>query len=88
MLKTWVRALSVTLAFVLLLGVLSPGLSVRHAAAADGAQPKILLAGGSQWQYLDNGTQPQTVWQSVYEDGAWQSGPAPLGYKEPADEAF
>ncbi|CAM4179681.1 S-layer homology domain-containing protein [Saccharibacillus endophyticus] len=67
MLKTWVRALSVMLAFVLLLGVLAPGLSMRHAAAEGEAAANIFSEEGSQsYTYAENDS--QTVSQAVYEN--------------------
>lgn len=39
------------------------------------------IARGSQWQYLDNGTDQGTQWVATnFDDTAWKSGLAPLGY--------
>jgi hypothetical protein len=50
--------------------------------AADGSvttQP--LIAAGSVWKYLHNGTDPGRSWKSWnFTDAAWPSGPAELGY--------
>lgn len=45
-------------------------------------QPLVLLEGNSAWKYVDNGTDQGTVWQAVYDDSGWQTGLAPLGYKD------
>lgn len=40
-----------------------------------------LVSKGSVWKYLDNGSDQGTGWIApAFPDGAWQSGPAPLGY--------
>lgn len=40
-----------------------------------------LLPPGSTWRYLDGGADPGSGWvDPAYDDGAWASGPAPLGY--------
>jgi len=66
-----------------------------HAVNAAGVSPAItasatlastvntttLVAKGSVWSYLDNGTDPGTAWQGASFDAtAWKSGPAELGY--------
>ncbi len=46
-----------------------------------------LVAQGSVWKYLDNGTDQGTAWrQPGFDDSAWPSGPAQLGYGD-GDEA-
>jgi hypothetical protein len=43
--------------------------------------PTNLVALGSVWKYLDNGSDQGTGWIAPpFADGAWLSGPAPLGY--------
>jgi len=43
--------------------------------------PATLVAKGSVWKYLDNGSNQGTTWRSpAFNDAAWNSGPAPLGY--------
>ncbi|MFT5498355.1 MAG: hypothetical protein ACI9TH_003766, partial [Kiritimatiellia bacterium] len=43
-----------------------------------------LLARGSTWRYLDDGSDQGSAWISTnFVDSAWASGPAPLGYGEP-----
>lgn len=46
-----------------------------------------LIAAGSVWRYLDNGTDQGTSWRALsFDDGAWKSGAAQLGYGD-YDEA-
>lgn len=46
-----------------------------------------LVASGSVWRYLDNGTDQGTNWTGrTFNDSSWVSGPAELGYGD-ADEA-
>lgn len=46
---------------------------------------QTILPGGSQWSYLDNGTdQGATGWNlSTFDYSSWSTGPAPLGYDDP-----
>lgn len=47
----------------------------------------LLLGAGSTWRYLDDGSNPGTAWRApAFDDGAWASGPAQLGYGD-GDEA-
>ena len=40
-----------------------------------------LIARGSEWKYLDDGSNQGTAWrQPDYDDAAWKNGAAPLGY--------
>jgi methionine-rich copper-binding protein CopC len=49
--------------------------------------PQILVAYGSAWKYLDNGTNQGTAWRgTAFNDAAWASGNAQLGYGD-GDEA-
>ena len=49
--------------------------------------PVTFLAKGSVWKYLDNGSNQGTAWTSrTFNDSAWASGPAQLGYGD-GDEA-
>ncbi|MYF31588.1 MAG: HYR domain-containing protein [Gammaproteobacteria bacterium] len=46
-----------------------------------------LVAAGSTWRYLDDGSDQGSAWQSAeFDDSAWSSGPAELGFGED-DEA-
>lgn len=48
---------------------------------------EILIAGGSQWRYLAEGSQPGPGWTSPdFDDAGWPSGPAQLGFGD-GDEA-
>lgn len=41
----------------------------------------VLVALGSTWKYLDNGSDQGTNWSQLgFDDSGWASGPAPLGY--------
>ena len=41
----------------------------------------VILGAGSVWKYFDEGVLPDAVWNSGdYNDSAWKSGPAQLGY--------
>lgn len=42
---------------------------------------QVLVAQGSEWKYLDNGTDQGTAWRGLaFNDGTWRSGRAELGY--------
>jgi hypothetical protein len=46
-----------------------------------------LVAAGSTWKYLDNGSNQGTAWRaSGFDDTSWSAGPAQLGYGD-GDEA-
>ena len=50
-------------------------------------QDKHLVPFGSTWKYLDDGSDQGTAWQTNgFNDSAWKSGPAKLGYGN-GDEA-
>src|SRR6266436_9612961 len=46
------------------------------------AQPATtFISSNSTWKYLDNGSDQGTGWRATnFNDSAWASGPAPLGY--------
>jgi hypothetical protein len=45
--------------------------------------PATLVAAGSVWRYLDDGSNQQTAWQKPgFDDSNWKSGPAQLGYND------
>lgn len=47
----------------------------------------ILVAAGSVWQYLDNGSNLLSAWLGFdYDDAAWSEGPAPLGYGDDTEK--
>lgn len=49
--------------------------------------PVTLIATGSFWKYLDNGSDQSTGWRAInFDDRLWGSGPAQLGYGD-GDEA-
>ena len=46
-----------------------------------------MISTGAVWKFLDNGSNPGTAWRNTnYNDAAWKSGPAQLGYGD-GDEA-
>ncbi len=66
---------------------LLPGLAVDP-ARADCASGAVLVPAGSVWKYLDTGTNLPLIWQSPpFNDSAWASGPARLGYGD-GDESI
>ena len=51
------------------------------------AQSSLLVAAGSTWRYLDDGSDQGTAWRgSTFDDSAWRTGTAQLGYGD-GDEA-
>ena len=56
--------------------------SVQQAAVQQvGGASTPLVAYGSNWKYLDNGTDQGTAWRAAgFNDAAWASGPSKLGY--------
>ncbi|MDF2457269.1 MAG: putative phosphatase [Cytophagaceae bacterium] len=49
--------------------------------ALENIQERLVIGPGTLWKYLDNGTNQGTAWRDVaFDDAAWQSGLAPLGY--------
>ncbi len=43
----------------------------------------LLVERGATWKFLDDGSSPDPEWFSKsFDDSAWRSGPAPLGYGE------
>ncbi|HEY0156581.1 MAG TPA: metallophosphoesterase, partial [Thermoanaerobaculia bacterium] len=60
-------------------------LAIASASAFAAEVP--LVSAGSVWKYLDNGTDQGTAWRSsTFNDGAWPTGAAQLGYGD-GDEA-
>ena len=58
-------------------------LSVLPVQAAD----TVLVPAGAVWKYLDDGSNQGTAWRApAFDDSAWKSGPAQLGYGD-GDEA-
>lgn len=72
MVSNSVRA--VTSASLAILTVIAPSVTNR------------LVAKGAVWKYLDNGTDQGTAWRGInFNDSAWSSGPAELGYGDAVD---
>jgi hypothetical protein len=53
-----------------------------------GQQSNTLIELGSDWKFLDDGSDQGQPWkQQLFDDSTWSSGPAPLGYNDdPATE--
>lgn len=68
------------------LGASSYSLPIQVTVTANN-EPSVLIARGSVWKYLDNGTDQGTSWRSRdFDDSTWASGPGQLGYGD-GDEA-
>ena len=62
-------------------------MTVHAIVNASGAVPPGLVPFGSDWRYLDNGTDQNTAWRAAsFDDSGWAIGPAQLGYGD-GDEA-
>ncbi|HDS85216.1 MAG TPA: carbohydrate-binding protein [Phycisphaerales bacterium] len=49
---------------------------------------EVIVTAGSEWKYLDDGSDQGTAWRDpAFDDSAWSSGPAPLGYPAWRDDA-
>ncbi|MBM4026706.1 MAG: hypothetical protein FJ280_15080, partial [Planctomycetes bacterium] len=56
-------------------------------SGASSGPAESLVSTGSEWKYLDNGSDQGTAWYSpTFDDSAWRSGRAELGYGD-GDEA-
>ncbi|SDL69821.1 S-layer homology domain-containing protein [Paenibacillus jilunlii] len=82
------KSLSVALVLIMVLGFATNGLQAlaentnEEMLQSQANQPFTLLEGNSLWKYADDGTDQGTVWQAVYDDSNWNTGQAPLGYKD------
>ena len=53
-------------------------ITIQHSAVTI---PTTFVAKGSDWKYLDDGSDQGVAWIApAFNDSAWKSGPAPLGY--------
>jgi hypothetical protein len=69
------------------LGLTTKSAGVKVLIGAGHSPNEVLLPAGSVWRYLDDGSNQGTAWrQSSFNDAAWKSGPAQLGYGD-GDEA-
>jgi hypothetical protein len=60
----------------------TPNISVPPESAPVGVTPVELVAAGSTWRYLDDGSNQGTAWRSrTFDDSAWPQGPARLGFQ-------
>ena len=63
-----------------------PAFYVTNATVTQ-ASPETVVEFGSNWNYLDDGSNQGTAWQSAgFDDSSWSSGPAEFGYGD-GDEA-
>lgn len=47
-------------------------------------EQQTILNPGSEWYYLDDGSDQQSTWRTeTFDYSSWQSGPAPLGFGDP-----
>jgi hypothetical protein len=52
------------------------------------ANGSVLVSTGAVWKYLDTGTNVNPAWRNLeFDDTAWPSGPAPLGYDDEGSTA-
>src|SRR5688572_25842404 len=57
------------------------GCSCEHLEDRRLLAAETLIAAGSVWKYLDNGSNQGTAWVApAFSDGTWKSGAAQLGY--------
>ena len=50
-------------------------------AKASNSTTDVIFQAGGSWKYLDDGSDPGAGWSTAkYEDAAWKTGPAPMGY--------
>jgi VCBS repeat-containing protein len=65
------------------------GETLEASAMTGGTETQTLIRSGATWRFRDNGQLPandaqQNNWkQTAYDDAAWSSGPARLGYGDP-----
>jgi acid phosphatase type 7 len=77
--KTHLRIKTLSFALVILIAL--------ACAPATRAVDTTLVPTGATWKYLDNGSNQGTAWRAAsFDDSAWASGPAQLGYGD-GDEA-
>jgi hypothetical protein len=58
-----------------------PAAALPEAPAWDPERTKQMVPQGSEWKYLDSGSDAGAAWKEPgYDDGAWKAGAAPLGY--------
>jgi hypothetical protein len=68
-------------------GIIGTSAPVRIFVLGPDAPWPMIFSTGSVWKYLDNGSDQGTAWREInFDDSAWRSGPAQLGYGE-GDEA-
>ncbi|MDP3180050.1 MAG: fibronectin type III domain-containing protein, partial [Spirochaetaceae bacterium] len=69
--------------YAIVVAVLVAALSIVDAAA----EPRPVLARDQVWKYQDGGSDLGTSWKELaFDDGAWKSGVAPLGFGDDVSE--
>jgi hypothetical protein len=64
-------------------------LAMLGLAGRDVQAQNTLIATNAVWRYLDDGSDQGTAWRGLtFDDAAWQSGPAELGYGDDAAPEF
>lgn len=62
-------------------GAAQPVYYFRRTGSGIPAQPVVFINSGEVWRYNDEGSDLGTTWRNAdYDDSAWPSGPAQLGY--------
>ena len=81
--RTLQRFLIAGLVLLMIISSISPSASAQETTTEE--TDKVLLSSGSEWNYLDTGSNPGSAWEEPgFVDSLWKSGKAPLGY--PIDE--
>ncbi|MCH2061284.1 MAG: lamin tail domain-containing protein [Verrucomicrobiales bacterium] len=63
------------------------GSALVSVGGGPGGESAVLLPLGSTWKYLDDGSDQGNAWRaSGFDDSAWESGPAELGYGDDDEE--
>ncbi len=76
-----------TFRFVTAEGIVVDTFVLASRGAVEAPQGLALVRRGTDWRYLDDGTDPGPFWADPgFDDGAWGTGPAQLGYGD-GDEA-
>jgi hypothetical protein len=57
------------------------GSTEQRSVTIDAMTPVTLVPAGASWKYLDDGSDQGTAWsEPLFDDNAWEEGPAQLGY--------
>lgn len=70
-------------------GISRTSAPVRFTALAGYTSNITFITTGAVWKYLDNGSDQGSAWTSAgFNDGAWRSGPAQLGYGDGGEQTL